>query len=138
MPAWLLVLLICLATHRLSRLLTRDEIPIVKVPREALLTFLDPTQQDVAAGRASVRKRSRAEKSIAYLLTCDWCMSAYAGGGIVLATALTIGLPAPLLVWGAASTVTGLIASWEGEHDLRWETMDLELQRRKAEQAARR
>lgn len=138
MPAWLLMVLIFLATHRVSRLLTRDEIPLVKVPRDALITFFDPTPQDVAAGRASSRKRSRAEMSIAYLLTCDWCMSTHVGGWIVLATALTIGLPAPLLVWAAASTVTGLIASWEGEHDLRWETMDLELQRRRVEQAARR
>jgi hypothetical protein len=45
---WLLVLLIFLATHRLTRLAVADEVPIVKVPRDALIRFLDPTPEMLA------------------------------------------------------------------------------------------
>lgn len=48
MPTWLLVLLIFLATHRLSRLAVKDEVPIVKAPRDALIRFLDPTPEMLA------------------------------------------------------------------------------------------
>jgi hypothetical protein len=49
MPAWLLVVLIFLATHRLTRLAVADEVPIVKVPRDGLIRFLDPTPEMQAA-----------------------------------------------------------------------------------------
>ncbi|MCW6003877.1 DUF1360 domain-containing protein [Micromonospora sp. CPCC 205371] len=49
MPTWLVVLLIFLVTHRLTRLAVKDEVPIVKVPRDAAIRFLDPTPEMQAA-----------------------------------------------------------------------------------------
>lgn len=95
MPTWLLLLVMFLSTHRLTRLVTRDEFP----PSKML--------------RARVEERWGEGSWQSYLSECDWCASMYVGGVITLVTALTIGVPAPVLVWFAASSVTGLIAQRE-------------------------
>jgi hypothetical protein len=176
MPAWLLVLLIFLATHRLTRLAIADDVPIVKVPRDALIRFLDPTPEMMAAepglkghwnGRSpnhgllvvafvqlvlgaavvtyevvagqeglaalagilffvmvaitGIVASGAAGRALAYLLECPWCMSAWVGGLVVLGTDLCLSVPAPFLVWIAASTVTGLIGNLEARHDQGYE-----------------
>jgi len=95
-----------MATHRLTRLLTYDKLPIIAVPRE----------------RAQAWLRERDRPGLAYLLSCAWCASIWLGGLLVLGLALyvAVGLhqswwPWPLWlgVWLTASSVTGLIASRE-------------------------
>lgn len=113
MPTWLLVALVFLATHRLTRLAIADEIPLVKVPRDAAVNWLDP---EAAGARAPWGGFGR---SVAYLLGCPWCMSVWVGAWVVGLTAWLVGLPAPWLVWVASSSVTGLVASWESEHEQR-------------------
>jgi hypothetical protein len=115
MPAWLLVLLVFMAVHRLTRLMVADEIPLVKVPRDKAVNWLDP---DVPGRRAPWGGFGR---SIAYLATCPWCTSAYTGGAVVGLTAWLVGLPVPWLVWAAASSFTGWAASAESEHEQRHE-----------------
>lgn len=123
MGNWLLVVLVMLATHRLTRLVVVDEIPLVKIPRDKAVDWLDP----VAPGkRAPLGGFGR---SIAYLMGCPWCTSAYTGGIVVLLTSLTASLPTPLLVWAASSSVTGLIASFEARHEQIWEAAELEKER---------
>src|SRR5688572_6745591 len=114
MPTWLLVVLVVVAIHRLTRLAVADEIPLVKVPRDAIVGWLDPDPPK----RAPLRGFGR---SVAYLMTCPWCMSMWVGGFVVWATAYLVGLPVPVLVWLAASSVTGWAASAESEHEQRHE-----------------
>lgn len=131
MPAWLLVLLVFLAVHRLTRLAIADEIPVVKVPRDWVVNRLDP---DVPGARPAWGGFGR---SVAYLLGCPWCMSAWTGGLVVWLTAWLVGLPVPWLVWLAASSVTGLIASAESEHEQRYELNEQDIAKGKAEAARR-
>jgi len=51
--------------------------------------------------------------SLAYLLECDWCVSVWVSGGLVTGLTYFISVPMPMLIWLAASTVTGLIATHE-------------------------
>ena len=93
----LTALLLALATHRVTRLVTTDSFPPVERARTAIV------------------KRYGAGHWLPYLVTCDWCASVWIGGALTLVTALTVGVPAPLLAWAAASSVTGLLTSWTPE-----------------------
>ena len=121
--AWLLTLLVVLAVHRLTRLAIADEIPVVKVPRDRIVDWLDP----VAGRRGHWGGFGR---SVAYLLGCPWCMSVWVGAFVVWGTAWTVGLPVPWLVWAAASSVTGWAASAESEHDQRYALRQRDLETR--------
>lgn len=123
MPVWLLVILVIITVHRVTRLAVADELPLVRVPREWAVNWLDP-----GTGRAPLGGFGR---SIAYLLTCPWCMSFWVGAAVVWATAHTVGLPAPVLVWVAASSVTGWAASAEAEHEQRWQLADHQINQAK-------
>lgn len=184
MPPWLTVLLICVVTFRLTRLAIKDEVPIVKVPRDALIKFLDPTPDQRAAdptarghwngktpdaglfaiavvvliaaavvtgvflgdgesGWASITVvgallvaavlgiagAGNSGSTLAYLLECPWCMSGWVGGVVVGVTAQIVSVPAPFLVWIAASAVTGLTANYEVRHDQKWELAEIEKRR---------
>lgn len=89
----LLVALVALASHRLTRLVTSDRIG--DRPRNAILARLDP------------------DGLTAYLVTCSWCAGFWVAGLVTAVTAVTVGLPVPLLVWPATATVVGLLATWE-------------------------
>jgi hypothetical protein len=132
MPAWLLVVLVVVATHRLTRLVVADEIPLVKVPRDRMVGWLDPDQPGRRAPWGGFGR------SVAYLLGCPWCMSIWVGGALVWLTVQVHGLPVPWLVWLAASSCTGWAASAESEHEQRWELNDLEIQAERAKAAVRR
>ncbi len=116
MPVWLKVLLVIVTVHRATRLAVADEIPLAKAPRDWVIARLDPPGRRPPWGKFGT--------SIAYLVDCPWCMSVWVGAAVVWATSRWVGLPAPVLVWAAASTVTGLIASWESEHEQRWKLND--------------
>jgi hypothetical protein len=88
-----------LAVHRLTRLVTDDE--LTRPLRQRLTRW--------AAGDAS----RPARPSVGYLLTCPWCMSVYvaAGWAALAASASAVAVPAgAALAW---SSVTGLLASLE-------------------------
>jgi hypothetical protein len=93
-----------LAVHRLTRLATRDE--ITEPIRETLAKEIEVSR------RARIITDGTAEK-LNYVLRCDWCMSIWAA---TFAMTLKYYLPE---VWGklrfvlAASTITGMIASYE-------------------------
>lgn len=90
---WLLVVLVVLATARLTRLINEDAI-------------LD-------APRAWVQQH--APDSVVYLVQCPWCVSMWVGGPVAAAAVLWPSNRA--VAWGllalAASEVTGLIAARE-------------------------
>lgn len=105
------MLLLIVATHRVTRLVVRDEFPLIKIPRDALANWLDP--RDEHGHMAEPSPMGKLGRSIAYLVECDWCMSVWVGGALVLATDYAVGVPWPWLVWAACSTGTGLIAATE-------------------------
>jgi hypothetical protein len=126
MPSWLLVVLIVVAVHRVTRLLVADEIPLVKVPRDAAVNWLDP---EVPGRRAPWGGFGR---SVAYLIGCPWCMSMWVGAGLVALTTVFVSVPAPLLVWLAASSVTGWAAQAESEHEQRWKVRQQQIEQPEA------
>lgn len=93
----LMMVVMALATARVTRLVTRDR--ILQAPRRAILRALPD------------------EHLLAYLIVCDWCMSIYTGT-LAAAVGAWAGwwswawVPALLL---AFSHVTGWLASREGE-----------------------
>jgi hypothetical protein len=103
----LILIVLCLAVYRVTRLLTRDQIPLVAVPREKIKSWAKTNGHD----------------AVAYLVTCDWCVSMWTSGVLVLGLGVYVarGLhqswwPWPLWlgVWLAASAVAGLITVGEG------------------------
>lgn len=95
------LLLAMLATARLTRLVTMDRIFLA--PRRALL-------------RRLIRQHG-ADHLLPYMVTCDWCVSVYAGAGVAAAW-VTVGdtlwfqAPAAALAFSYAA---GFLAFKEGE-----------------------
>lgn len=114
----LLVLLplLLVGTHRATRILTRDKLPLVHVPREAFVCRWGVFDDAVGPERRlsmNGKPTNVFMSSLAYLWTCDWCMSIWVGAGL---TYLTWRFPETMLwVLGAltASTATGLLTKAE-------------------------
>ena len=101
-----------MATHRVTRLLVADNLPLVKIPRTWITRTLDP--RDDKGVRVEPSPLGGFGRAIAYLVTCEWCTSAYVGVGVVWAATQWVNVPAPWLVAAAASSFTGLLAAAEG------------------------
>lgn len=107
-----LLVLVALATYRLTRLVAVDR--ITQAPREWLQFRLE--DRAMAQVAAPPKDPDQWQSMGAYLLGCMWCASVWVGGLVVLAAELFIGLSSPWwLVWPAASAVTGWLASNEGD-----------------------
>jgi uncharacterized protein DUF1360 len=120
MPTWLLYLLIALAVHRLTRLTTRDKFPLISLPRYYVTNWLDPSTEYIQTYQKKHPDRPAPQahwgiigSSLAYLWECDWCVSVWVSAALVTGLTHFISVPMPFLIWLAASTVTGLIASHE-------------------------
>lgn len=108
MNPWLLVVLIWLATYRLTVLVTDDKItrPIV-----------DPVQEWfekrwLAKHLDGDRNSSEWQSQWAWLLGCPWCCSVYIGAAVtVIADVWFEPVPLPALVAISASGVTGFLSS---------------------------
>lgn len=125
-PWWLLLLTVG-ATYRLTRLVTRDQLPLVAGLRERLLLFWYPEFAEEKSRQRYEARRGRTPKphwgglgwSLAYLVTCDWCVSVWVGAGVVLAEWFWTSRLRPLgwvvaaLLVGLSSAVTGLVAQRE-------------------------
>lgn len=96
---WLTVAVLVLATHRLTRLIVADTLPLVAGPVFQLKR----------------RILKRWGPAWAEGLDCPWCVSVWVSGMLVLATALTVGVPLPWLLWPAVSTAASLVSRVEGE-----------------------
>lgn len=122
MPIWLLILIICLATHRVTRLITRDALPLIAIPREAFAqrwaTFVDDKSPEARRTSLNGKKTNIFMASIAYLWECDWCTSIWVAVGLTTAAYYTTMLGdqhwyIAILVGLTASSVTGLTAQRE-------------------------
>lgn len=135
----LLIILIFLTVYRGTRLITRDKLPVVFIPREAFVQRWG-TYEGIGRDRDGVRRNwlvrawrylwasefvavngidrtNLVMKSLAYLWECDWCTSIWVGGAVVYTTVQYVDLPYPWLVWVASSAVTGLLTNVEEKLD---------------------
>jgi len=116
LPYWLVVLLAVLATHRVTRIVTRDQIPLVAAPREAFVqrwgVYEDAQDKHTSIGGL---RTNLAMRSLAYLWECDWCASVWTGAAVAYCTYRWVDAWwwQTALLAAAASTVTGLIAQRE-------------------------
>lgn len=123
MPLWLTVLLIFIATHRLTRIISRDAIPLISLPRDAFVRrwggFSDAKTRDERRMSLTPGKNTNPlMRSLAYLWECDWCMSVWVGGVLSYAGWCWTALHnehwfVTVLVALSASSFTGLIAQRE-------------------------
>ena len=95
----LVVVLICVATYRLTRLLVVDAF------------------RPLAALRDRIERRYGTESSVTYLANCPWCVGLWMAAGTVAVVDLATDQPVvlPVLVALTASAVTGLVAAIEPE-----------------------
>lgn len=109
---WFLLVLTCLATYRVTRLLVEDTLPLVAIPRWHTLNFFCVLDSE---GRIkSARRLGTVGWSIGYLVTCPWCLSAYVAAALVGLEVLTLDhVPYPWLLWLAAWAVSPNIQARE-------------------------
>lgn len=98
---WLL-LLVTVASYRLTRLVAVDTFPPVQWVRDRL-TGDDPL----------VTRWRWVPSWLSKLVSCVWCSSVWVAGGVTLATTIWLGLPLPLLVWATAASGAAWICHLE-------------------------
>lgn len=139
MPVWLTVYCMILANYRASRLATKDDFPPVLWLRDRLAGGWRPLtsreQRDLqvlpldtagdlrriwsvetdtdGAQRRYVHRLRFSPYWLAELVSCPWCVSGWLSAAITAAVAFTVGVPAPVLVWGAVWGASALLASRE-------------------------
>jgi hypothetical protein len=130
---WLIIGMM-LAIERITRLLVVDTLPAVRVVREWFVRTFGVINEDgeIVDGKG-YRWARWLTFSIAYLWTCPWCMSPWVGLGLwqIIAHVAHLDVPYPWLVIAAASTLSGWMANLQGEHDQRWQALDIEINGRK-------
>lgn len=115
MSALVILIILGLATHRVTRLVTRDQLPLIAVPRERFTSrwaaYDEP--EDMRGVAVHPKGTNVFMRSLAYLWECDWCTSVWVGGILTLTAAQLASVPLPWLVWPAVSAIAGLIAQRE-------------------------
>lgn len=111
--------LLALATHRITRFITRDKHPAMAIPRKKFTdrwSIYDEAPPGVKINpKVSVtgKPTNLFMRSAAYLWECDWCMAIIVGGILTLITARMASVPLPWLMWFAVASVAALIAERE-------------------------
>lgn len=138
MPTWLLIACMAVANFRATRLITKDDFPPILWLRDRLAGGWRPLttreQRDLSVlpqDKALVLRRTWSvdtyngvEKRYVYragwspywlaeLVSCPWCVSGWLAAALTAAVAFTVGVPAPVLVWGAVWGASSLLASRE-------------------------
>ena len=103
MTAWLLLIILSLATFRLTRLITRDDFPPVFWLRQKIVEL----RPDYV--------RSKDQQTVHWwlgeLVTCLWCASGWVSLALVVTVWALHGLAVPLLWWFAVWAGGSLITS---------------------------
>jgi hypothetical protein len=141
MDTWLLLLVMSLATYRLTKLVVEDTFPPVLWARDRLVGGWRPLtmkerEQRVDDARAWedeqkpwptrwavqeidgvenrwIQRSKRSPLWLAELLSCPWCASGWIAAGVTAGTWAVVGLPVPLLVWPAVWGAGALLAAQE-------------------------
>lgn len=95
----LLIVLLCAAAARVTRLLVVDSFPPIEAAREAVLNRWPTSSWQ------------------GYLATCPWCLGAWVAGLLVVAADWRYDVPAPLLVWPTVAWAAGLLVWGEQRLD---------------------
>lgn len=123
----LLLLVMALASYRLTRLVVADTFPPVLWLRDRLVggwrpltdaeqaADWDPGQLEFIDGTAHryVHRAAWSPYWLAELLSCPWCASGWIALAVTGGTWAAVGLPVPLLVWPAVWGVAALLAAQE-------------------------
>lgn len=141
MPTWLLIACMAAANFRATRLIVKDDFPPVLWLRDRLAGGWRPLSMkeleryalpvlkdgetyaphsklgslmriDGAMNRY-VRRARWSPYWLAELVSCPWCVSGWLAAALTAAVAFTVGVPAPVLVWGAVWGASSLLASRE-------------------------
>ena len=122
---WWVTVVLTLTTFRLTRLIVKDTFPPVGWPRDKIVGWLNPDDDWKVEWLAARELRGEpfvdppgghlgaVGRSLAYLLTCPWCMSTWVGGALVLAAQHWVSVPLPWLVWGAVVGASGLLSIFD-------------------------
>lgn len=107
---WLTVVLICFVVYRVTRFILDDRItqPVV-VPIQHWAERRWAAKEEGRNAEEGDEWRS----SIAYLLSCPWCVSVYVAAATVPIFDTVTSVPLPVAVAIAASGFTGLASTWE-------------------------
>lgn len=115
----ILLILLSLATHRVTRIVTRDTLPLIAEPREAFVSRWG-TYADAPDKRISInsKRTNVVMRSAAYLWECDWCASVWVSALLTFLSWRWTPLGdehtlTAVLTWLAAASVSGLIAQRE-------------------------
>lgn len=112
MISWLLfvqiVLTVCWGTY----LAVESHFPPFRVPRDWLIRVLDP--RDERGGKTKEAPLGGLGRSIAFLIGCPWCTSAYVSAAVVYVTQIFVSVPLPGLVWASACMLTGVLSDARG------------------------
>lgn len=85
---WLVLLLFTgLATFRLTRLVVRDDFPLVRIPRERVI------------GKDGDQHLGRWYEPFGELISCHWCASGWISLALTVGVALLTPLDAPVMDW---------------------------------------
>lgn len=142
MDVWLLLIVMALATYRLTKLVVEDTFPPVLWLRDRLVGgWREPTMKEqhhelypqgeveegafrsvpglgmftLVDGELQIygRRWKRSPFWLAELISCPWCASGWVALAVTGGTWAVVGLPVPLLVWPAVWAVGALIAAQE-------------------------
>lgn len=100
------VLAVVLATHRVTHFIVADG--LIKRARERVQTWFETRWERRHPGESDPDEW---QSRVAYLLSCAWCTSIWAGAGTVAITDQFTSVPVPVLVWLASSSVSGLLST---------------------------
>ena len=142
MSIWLLLIVMSLATYRLTRLVVEDTFPPVLWLRDRLVGgWREPTLKEqhhelypqgeveegclrnvpglgmfrLVDGELLIYRRrwKRSPFWLSELLSCPWCASGWVALAVAGGVCATVGLPVPLLVWLATWAAGALLAAQE-------------------------
>lgn len=126
----LLGLALIVTIWRVTRLLIVDEFPPVRIVREAFLRLGVVDAKGNLTGGRGPRWISWLTHAAAYVWTCPWCMSVWAGAAVVAIADVRFSVPLPWCLVAIASLVAGRSAQAEAEHEQRWKLAQYEIDER--------
>jgi hypothetical protein len=101
---WLVVVLLILASYRVTRLIVYDDFPPIFWLRSKITYARPPITRTDKVWDYRTGQWQWGDSEIDYwwlgeLVNCPWCTSAYVSGAGVLIMWAVYGMPLPILVW---------------------------------------
>lgn len=127
----LLFLALVVTIWRVTRLMIKDTFPPIKAIRDWSVHTFGVLDRDGAltSGKGPRGLRGLAF-TYAYIWTCPWCMSVWAGAAVVALADWRLDVPYPWLIVAAGSGLAGVMTWFDVEHDQRYEINQREIDRR--------